>query len=981
MDQMFVSDNDRINIENEKLEEGSDDDMVIINEPGLLSRFMNCGLRLIWPGVNVSRLRLIKDMAIDLFSTEVQPDMRTIFKDLCVEKTILHQGSKNHSHLNAAQMRCYANTSIEAFSNIIGRGVYSVSMSSMESKLEVDGTRSYHNSKDLTMLSKHDRLHKDHVIKMTDVDYYVNPCDYLYGNHMCLYTFSPKEVAGTTSDGDGSYWIDKNDYVTTVFSGGAIYKHRVWDYDGDHVLVDHGWYSWLYLLEKKDISKDRVIIYFNPVRKIYFPMNKLVDGDRYQYKKYCEGNGWVSNLFRMNDNNAGQQIYISIGREKCFESAIFRYDHYLSCLLREQRSKQPNMGNVERILNSYKLEDTTLKAALLHSYIAAIPRNHDKITTMGLSPPEFKHYQTLHPLVLEDGADNMRQIGPELAVGATVPSRSYNNDNACLTGRLENVRNPVKMYPPFVYQCLSEFVHHLLPDDVAHTLVPYDFDQQWEQFQRPSQRANVLPVVNSMFSNIVRIRSFQKAESYSKYTAPRNISTLPMEHNFPLGQFSLALSEHLKKQKWYAFGKHPELFISRLRDLCADYNKLQITDISKCDGSVGYIHYLLTQTVVLRAFPQKYASEISKLLYKESIAKGSTSNGVKYQQFCTTLSGSSNTSWRNTLINAFNDYVTHRKLKDKYQAWLSLGVYGGDDGISTIHDGKLLSDTCAQLGMKVKGVECKSGDSVDFLGRIYLDPWTTDESICDVKRHIVKLHLTASPKDIPYNLVLHRKAEGFRITDPVTPIISNWCHAVERCITKPSAKELEKFNSLTRNDLNYYARNYDSPFPILADATNAMTIISRDLNMQISDLEFMINTIDQCNTEAEFMNLPCFILHLEPSVDIDCQVGDNILKAPIGLTQTEQVQQIAETVAMPKIKSRNLERKIHTDISKKSSIPHKPLRGGVKIGSKVKLDKKPEKYMPGKTSRKTNDVIKLVTKCKYIVEGIKCPHKSCRFAH
>lgn len=964
------------------------------------------GKHFLLPPVGLTRLDVLRDVVLQTFSNNPQPDYRQLFKDLAVETSLRHGGDKNHTHLLAAQMRCYANTAITAFADMIGRGVYSASMSKTEQNLGIDGTRSLFHSKDLAMVAQYSNLKQSHLIKLTDVDYYTDPTLYLDGHHLCLYTFAPKSVAGTTSEGDGTYWVDENNYVHTVINGGAKYVHRIWDFECDHVIVNHkhGLYSWLYLVEKKDLSIDRCVIYFNPIRKTYFPANLLLTGEKFQYKKYTEGNGYVTNIYRslQPEPNSTSHVRVSIAQVNSYAAIDLSYDHYLACYLREQTSKQPNMGNIERILNQYKVTDTTLKAALLHTYIANQPKIHKKVDTMGLAPAkqQFQHYQTLTPYVFDDGADNIRPVGPAIATGATAPFRSYNNDYACLKGRLEDVKNPITTYPPFVFQCLSEFVRFVIPDDVAHTLVPYDFDTQWDQFKRPAQRSKIKQSLYSMFTDKLRIKAFQKAETYSKFTSPRNISTLPIEHNFPLGQYTLALSAHLKKFRWYAFGKHPTEFIATLQDLASKNQKLRVTDVSKCDGSVGYIHYLLTQTLYLRAFRPCYAQEISKLLYKESIAKGSTHNGIPYTQKFTTITGSSNTSLKNTGINAFNDYVGLRKLYPPEEAFERLGLYGGDDGISTNPDGNLLVKTYAQLGMKIRADEILCGEPLPFLGRIYLDPWTTNESFADVKRHIVKLHLTGSTKDVPDNVVLHRKADGFAVTDPTTPLISNWVNCVRRVVPAPSVAQRAKFDAQTRNDLNYYARQYKDPFPPLVDIDGATSVICELLDCTTGAFQQVCELIDNIRSYEEFLQIqPQF--DFTPAQEISHQIGDNVIIVEPKMTQSQQVAEIvANTKPTQAEKEANktnrfLGKKIEKQIENvcegaisnvkpeqraKASKPNqnsKPAQHKV-APAKVKPPKKVE--VKSRTFKKPKQSAYNVP-CKFVTAGQKCPHTACRFKH
>jgi len=912
--------------------------------------FMNDMYHRYKPHPLVSYRTRLTTFFIELFSSPIQPDLRTDFKDLAIETSIKHGADHNHSHLEAAQLRCYANTAIDLFASIIGRSVYSVSMSRSEDIAGVDGTRMYHGSKDVQMPSVLSKLDSTHVIKLTDVDYYVDLTSYLNGNYVLLYTFDPKRVAGQTTD--GIYMVNNHGHMVTKHNGGSTYIHGLWDYESDYVYVSHWTHCWLYFVERKYLSQDRVIVFFNPIRRVLRPFANFLEGHIIQRKNFKQGEYAINYYLAEN-----YQPMVSLGRLNEPFSIELPQEQLAVCTIREDGSKEPILANIERIIRTYATaKDPILSASIVYDFI-----KHNKIHrknihyTSALKPAIANHYQTLHPLILEDGDNMLRVVGPVISNGATAPVRSHNNDVASVQHRLTDVSNPFAKYPPFIWRCLNEYLHLLLPSSIAHTLVPISFEDQYRQFNRPSQRGYIKTIINNFYmGGQVGIKSFQKAESYSKVTAPRNISTLPMEHNFRLGQFMIALAAHVKTHEWYAFGKHPSLVTARIQDLATKYTQLQSTDLSKCDGSVGYIHYILLQAVVKRAFPLCYHNEISTLLYKEARASGITKTFHKYTQLFTTLSGSSDTSIKNSLINSFNDYVSHRRLHDVATSWCSLGLYGGDDGVSTNPNVELLNATYAQLGMHLKADVVNQFEPLPFLGRIYLDPWTTNQSIADVKRHIVKLHLSVSPKDVPADLALHRKADGFLITDPTTPILSDWARAVKRCVPQVHPDVQAKFERISRMDVNYMARTFETPFPPV-DRDFAHGIIINQLNLLPAEYYHIISQLGACHTRDAFFSLP-ELYAVDIPTEISASVNGQLVLIPDKITQTQRVYDAA-SVAPPFPKVKFNSNKV------KSNIPQ-PERTKVLPKLKVSNNKK---------------------RCTYYAEGKPCAHLAntgmCRFLH
>jgi len=225
---------------------------------------------------------------ITLTSSRVKPSLRQVFKDSDVENMVSHSFMRNHSHPDAAKLRCYANTAMSNLITALGFKEYSVSRSSSEERVGVEGTRLYYHAKDLQMRVTDDKLTSKHIIKMTDVDYYVPIHQYLTGNNLLLYTFTPYNVAGAGTD--YTYRVINGDNIDMHVNGGGHYTHQLWDYETDHAMIDHWWGSCFYLVESKSLSDDRKIIFFNHIRTIYGPLAWLIPGFRIHRKRLCYGN-------------------------------------------------------------------------------------------------------------------------------------------------------------------------------------------------------------------------------------------------------------------------------------------------------------------------------------------------------------------------------------------------------------------------------------------------------------------------------------------------------------------------------------------------------------------------------------------------------------------------------------------------------------------------------------------------------------------
>jgi hypothetical protein len=709
---------------------------------------------------------------------------------------------------------------------------------------------------------------------MTDVDYYTNILDYLGDRDLVLYTFVPQKVAGMTTD--AVYSPNPDNSITMCYNGGASYTHSLWDFDSDHCIVDHWWGSSLYLIEQREISSDRRLIYFNLIRRVYGPFAWFLSGHRLSKRRFSYGNYAYMKIIK--GQQTDMSVYHSFARISSHSSVEVSDSCLQTIAIRVAAAKEPQISDIERILRASDHPEAPFAASVLFDIIKNSPTFLKDIqagskTSQCVKEPEM--YQTLGPLVTEDAKSSCRKITCPLLNSGVHPGRSYNNDEACIAGRQAAVKNPVTKYPPFFYQCISEYLERLIPADKVHSLAPTDFDTQYKQFDRPSQRG----ILNSLkhifyYDSIWKVKAFQKAEIYAKVTDPRNISTLPMDHNFRLGQFTTVLSKEIfKPQPWYAFGKHPTEITSRLQETVRDQTKVYPTDISRCDGSTGYIHYCLTAATYMRAFGAEYHSELTKLMQKEAFAQGVTSFGVKYDVDYNTLTGSSMTSIRNSNINAFINYVALRNSLSPDEAYQQLGLFGGDDGIAINIDPGVLTKTFAKMGILIKLESVNKGQPVPFLGRIYLDPWTTNESIVDIKRQLRRLHLTTSPESVPTHVIMHRRAAGYRITDPDTPFIKEWCSWVERVYPFPTPKELERSKAFERNDTPYWSK-FERPYPRITSEDLAIGVALKELDVTVDKYDRYKNDLSKADEQLSTMDN---FFGASIAVDIPATINGNVV--------------------------------------------------------------------------------------------------------
>lgn len=786
-------------------------------------------------------------MCLDWFSTPLCRDDRQIVKDATLK--IKHTNPRNHSHPDAAKTRCIANTTMDHIAVLLGRRAYHYQMSPTQQRLQLIGSRTIHCAKDMQMRYQNNSLNRDDIVILTDVDYYLDMNTMLRGNPLLIYSFVPNEVSGMVAD--GVYCTHSDDTVEITHAGGAVYRHHLWDYDNDHVVVDTLTGSYIYLIEQLHIDDNHRIIYLNPVRFIYGPFGWILPGRMLLRRKFNVA-GVVHSKFTKRGEDKQLKVWHSLSLAGEHNSCTIPSDTFHATYIRLAENKEPHLSDVERYFNSYGI-DNTIFAASLFFHIFKHNRQIFDVKPRMTTPcvVQDRHtYQAVGPLVSEDGKPSMRALWPGLSKSAFSPAKSFNNDYACLQGRVFDVKNNKPDLPPIYYAYVREFIDFIVPLKARHTLCPLSYEQIWEQFDRATQRS-LLAKADFNSDAKTFVRSFQKREAYAKITAPRNISTLPMAHNFRLGQFTHPLLEHFfKKSHWYAFGKHPTETAMILHAKACGASYAVTSDYNKLDGSAGHpVFRDLFVGIMKAAYAMEYHDEITRLESKERYAKCSTTFGLKYDADHTILSGSSMTSLLGTLINAYTMYCALRLSHDSETAWKSLGVYGGDDGVSFDIPPEHIQKTAAKFGLLVEAKAISKGSVVDFLGRWYIDLWTSPQSIADVPRQLKKLHLTTAPADVPDWLCLYRKAVGYRVTDARTPFLTCWCDKVIALVKEkmefeiipstvagPTTPEELPLYKQTANDTVYWSK-FESPFVPPTDMYYVKGLVANALGWSAGELD------------------------------------------------------------------------------------------------------------------------------------------------
>lgn len=397
-------------------------------------------------------------------------------------------------------------------------------------------------------------------------------------------------------------------------------------------------------------------------------------------------------------------------------------------------------------------------------------------------------------------------VGQPLVADADVavaPVRSHTNDVACVQGRVLDVANNVEP-PDEIKQFATEFVKIVASRTTGNTYKYRDFVEDPRRKYNylhpvhlsdvdakqdlPNQRRRREEDDKHAARQPTKVKSFQKNESYGKISDPRNISTVTTAQTRELSCFAYAASDHLKgmfgpdstQGKWMLPGSKPSQIANAVHAYVMTHRGNVIeTDYSRFDGTISEWLRVNVEFACLRSmFAKVHRQELDRLLRGEINQSASTSHGVKYDTGGSRLSGSPLTTLGNTLINAFIAYCGLRMAgKCPKAAMRFIGPKYGDDGIDfSCEQIKKAADLC---GLRMKIIRHDTPGMVGFLGRIFPDALNHNGSYFDVPRALKKIPVVANNSAGP-ELGLARKLAGFLASDPSTPVLSNYCRALQR---------------------------------------------------------------------------------------------------------------------------------------------------------------------------------------------------------
>eukprot|EP00918_Siedleckia_nematoides_P074311 GHVU01162364.1.p1 GENE.GHVU01162364.1~~GHVU01162364.1.p1 ORF type:complete len:848 (-),score=47.26 GHVU01162364.1:460-2643(-) len=541
-------------------------------------------------------------------------------------------------------------------------------------------------------------------------------------------------------------------------------RHPLWDFDGDYLSAIDEWKTLhTYSVETRATpgAPDRRVLVLTPTARVPWPYYRDTQYKLLARRKVSRsGYSWV-----FNQGEGPRTVSVALEGSR---TAVTIPEDIFDSLRAQAELKEIKLSNVQLRLRRSGLsdEEVTAMAPLLVNALCSAPAT-DQITKTGLirskPSPSYVPIGTGEP-------DEAKPVGftyapPLVDIPGMAPANCYDSEVAAVKGRVTSVANTVVPPLPRYANWANDFVSSL-----KRQLVPLPIGEVIERISAPSKKARAircLPDVDGG-QGPHSFQAFVKKEFYNSAKDPRLISNMPGTHNLHLSTFTLPMSDELKQHPWYGPGKTPAEVEERLAHLAGQ--PLIATDYSRFDGRVSE---WLERNVVHALLVQSFTDPtLATRLDWEMTAGGRTMGGVKVPAGPHRKSGSAITSVGNTLINAFVAYSSFRDVGLPHDVSLdSLGIYLGDDGV--MPRCVSLEKVARELGLVLTSDTVPPGGPIPFVGRYFL---VGEEvvSIQDPQRTIPKLTIGLR-EGIDGFL---DKAKGYLTTDPLTPIIGQYCSLV-----------------------------------------------------------------------------------------------------------------------------------------------------------------------------------------------------------
>jgi hypothetical protein len=451
-----------------------------------------------------------------------------------------------------------------------------------------------------------------------------------------------------------------------------------------------------------------------------------------------------------------------------------------------------------------KTDDTTQRYSSNYGYypLPTIIRQDDESKADGDEVKEVMAHGTMPPIVTG---------------GAYIHARSEAQTRDFVQRRLKDPAAKIdSTITPEIALYIFEFAMQIRQQigGCADCLEPISEQEYAESRSRNQLKkfSDVMPVYD--IHNYDDRKGFMKREVLQNPAkAARGICTFPPESQALGGRIALAYAAAMKACPWMACGLTPVETQEAVVRVCVGKDFITDTDFSAQDATIDLNKRSIELMLLLQLFDEQWHPLIKDWHYTDYCGRviygDPGTKRVKHDFDGSRGSGSPFTTLGNTPLTGLFAYVSLRLSgKQTDDAWSSLGIYSGDDGITADLPPAYCDQAAEFLGFLVKSSENRT--YIPFLGRHYFDPINGEtSSIQSPLRTLSKLHTTLlNIEEFTAEEAVIMKAICLQVTDKHSDFFGPW--------SKKILEDAQKAQASCVQDLKAKVLKYPGLHPYFA---------------------------------------------------------------------------------------------------------------------------------------------------------------------
>lgn len=703
----------------------------------------------------------------------------------------------NHTHPRSAAYRAVAVAFIRQFALTLGASEYALSQSRGDQSRGVAGQRLYYWGKDVDKKVVNDSI--GGLVSMVDVDFHLDDLGVLLTGRdhpVVISTINPTKVA--KSCGEATYFFNESNEIVMRYSGGACYRHKLWDYTPDTLSTARRVFGvpyqrTLFKVEKRQLNDLRTVVCLAPQGTwsgVWAVLSGVLQQTPLRRLRPVH-NGWSHLIV-----SEKARITHSLGKCGTYSEASFTGAEFEDVVSAAEQSKHDATVSM---MASWLGQDRG-RALVAASYCRAkLKRKPAYVTSVIDSVQHISSNVTDHGDDGEEATSVTGFMAPLVTGACFAHYNSRSNARWGVKARITGLAKKTDHLTAFPLQCIDEFVRAIAKDG---PLSKVSYDEVFAAQSRPTQRTLLEEGGVSGDVTDPIIRSFLKKEPVQGIKDPRVISTIEPRSKLEYSCYMRALGTHLKEFEWYGF-KRPDEIAARVAAMMEDVPYALEGDFSRMDGNVdSNVRNVFERSLLRALFP---GDDYVITLHKEQFNQQGSIRGHKYDGGFARASGSPETSVFNTLLTAFVTFYKNRLLGlSPAEAFGCIGIAGGDDslvpgisGVDPAADARAFERAAKGMGQVLKSGIKLPGTPVVFLSRVFGGAFAGDpNSMASPLRVLAKIHCTANMvPGVKAEDKCHEKGFALSLTDPETPILGDLARKMMQVGKRIDEKHLDRASS------------------------------------------------------------------------------------------------------------------------------------------------------------------------------------------